>query len=258
MKNILSLTNRQVLQQFAWSNVLLAFDFDGTLAPIVSKPERAVMRPTTRQLLEQVAKLYPCIVISGRAQLDARRMLRGVGVREIIGNHGLEPFGATVRLMYEVQRWRCLLEKRLAALRGVTVEDKTYSIAVHYRHSRAKKKARAAILRAASSLGRTRLIGGKQVVNIIPDGAPHKGIALEHERTRLLCDTAIYVGDDETDEDVFTLDQPGQLLAIRVGLESTSAASFYIRSQREIDTFMQVLVQLRQKAGIEESRTRGL
>ena len=76
MRNILSRANREVLQQFAWSKVLLAFDYDGTLAPIVSKPERAIMRPTTRRLLEELVKLYPCMVISGRAQRDAMRRLR--------------------------------------------------------------------------------------------------------------------------------------------------------------------------------------
>jgi trehalose-6-phosphatase len=79
-----------------------------------------------------------------------------------------------------------------------------------------KKLARAAILEAAASLGDVRIVGGKQVVNLLPKGAPDKGKALERERERLCCDTAIYVGDDETDEDVFALDQPTRLLSIRV------------------------------------------
>ena len=109
---------------------------------------------------------------------------------------------------------------------GRRIEDKGFSIAVHYRQSREKKNALAAILEAAARLGNVRVIGGKQVVNILPDGAPHKGIALERERERLRCDTAIYVGDDETDEDVFALDQPGRLLAIRVGAASASQAPY--------------------------------
>jgi trehalose-phosphatase len=101
-----------------------------------------------------------------------------------------------------------LLGRRLSPFKGVRIENKTFSVAVHYRRSREKKKARAAILEAAAALGPIRVIGGKQVVNILPEGAPHKGIALERERHRLRRDTAIYVGDDETDEDVFGLDQP--------------------------------------------------
>jgi trehalose 6-phosphate phosphatase len=250
MKNILARVNREILQQFAWSKVLLAFDYDGTLAPIVSKPARATMQPSTRRLLEELAKLYPCVVISGRAQRDAIRRLRGVGIREIVGNHGMEPGHATSRIADMVARWRPLLDERLAGLRGVEIEDKVFSVAIHYRQSRQKKLARNAILRAASTLRDVRLIGGKQVVNILPNGAPHKGIALERERARLKCDTAIYVGDDETDEDVFALDQPGQLLTIRVGRHRSSAAAYFIESQREIDELLRVLLKFRQEASV--------
>jgi trehalose 6-phosphate phosphatase len=119
---------------------------------------------------------------------------------------------------------------------------------VHYRGSRHKKLARAAILQAAAKLGEVRLIPGKQVVNILPPNAPHKGMALEAERVRLHCDTVIYVGDDETDEDVFMLDQPGRLLTIRVGLSKKSAASYYLKRQNEIDVFLELLISLRPKA----------
>ena len=70
---------------------------------------------------------------------------------------------------------------------------------------------------------------------MLPEGAPHKGLALLKERDRLRCDTAIYVGDDVTDEDVFGLDEPGRLLAIRVGPSSPSQASYYVRSQAAVD-----------------------
>ena len=252
MRNIFSRANRDVLRQFAWSKVLLAFDYDGTLAPIVSKPERAMMRGSTRKLLEALVKMYPCIVISGRSQRDALRRLHGVGVHEIVGNHGMEPWHTTTELAEAVAGWRPLLEKGLSGRRGVKVEDKVFSLAVHYRQSREKKEARAAILSAAAALGDVRLIGGKQVINILPHGAPHKGIALDRERARLKCDTAIYVGDDETDEDVFALDQPGQLLSIRVGRYRPSAAAYYIESQRDIDTLLSTLIELRRQGGVAE------
>ena len=76
-----------------------------------------------------------------------------------------------------------------------------------------------------------RIIGGKLTVNFLVPDAPHKGLALERERAHFACDTVIYVGDDETDEDVFQLDRPGQLLSIRVGLKRSSAAPYYIRHQ---------------------------
>ena len=59
MKHILARGNRSLLAQFAWSNVLLGFDFDGTLAPIVSDPAKAQLRAKTRALLGKVCGLYP-------------------------------------------------------------------------------------------------------------------------------------------------------------------------------------------------------
>jgi trehalose 6-phosphate phosphatase len=141
-----------------------------------------------------------------------------------------------------VSQWRRILTPRLAGLAGVVLEDKVYSLAVHYRHSREKKKARATIQRAVLALGDVRMIRGKQVVNLLPPGAPHKGMALEKARARFGCDTAIYVGDDETDEDVFALDQPGRLLTIRVGENRHSQASYYIRAQAEIDRLLRALL----------------
>lgn len=243
MMNILSQANRVILQEFVCSKVLLAFDYDGTLAPIVTDPERARMRVRTRDLLSALAKLFPVVVISGRAQSDLLKKLRGAGVREMIGNHGMEPRHASRRYIAEVERWLPLLHAAVAAFKGVEVEDKGYSVAIHYRVSREKKEARAAILRAAAKLDDVRVVGGKQVVNILPRGAPHKGIALEGARQRLHCDTAIYVGDDETDEDVFALDQPGRLLSIRVGKKRGSAASYYLVNQGAIDDFMAALIE---------------
>ncbi len=249
MKNILSHQNRHVLEQFAWSKTLVAFDFDGTLAPIVPEREHAAMRVTTRRLLVQVAVRYPCVVISGRGLADTAKRVSGIPLREVIGNHGLEPMRATHRALGEVRRWAALLERHLRELRGVAIEDKSYSLAVHYRHSRAKKQAREAILEAARALGQVRIVGGKQVINILPVGAPHKGFALERARDRLGCDTAIYVGDDDTDEDVFALDQPGRLLTIRVGSTKKSLAAYSIRNQHETDSLLRALIQLRESDG---------
>ena len=245
MRDLLSRRHRDVLRQFAWSNVLLAFDFDGTLAPIVAEPDRATMRPMTRRLLESAAERYPIVVISGRTRADTRGRLHGIGVRQVIGNHGIEPLHATDRIARQVQEWLPSLRARLARFKGVRIEDKDFSVAVHYRLSRRKRAARAAILAAAASFQDVRVIGGKLVVNILPNGAPHKGMALERAREEFRCDTAIYVGDDETDEDVFTLDQPGRLLSVRIGARRSSAASYFVRNQAAIDRLLQSLIALR-------------
>jgi trehalose 6-phosphate phosphatase len=175
-------------------------------------------------------------------------------VRGVVGNHGVEPWETSRELADEVQRWRPLLEQRLSGLPGVTIEDKSFSVSVHYRRARNKEDARARILEAAAALGDVRVIGGLQVVNILPPGAPHKGTALLRERERLGCDSAIYVGDDDTDEDVFTLEDPCRLLGIRVGPSRDSAAKYSIASQADVDELLRVLVELRREKRTEISR----
>jgi trehalose 6-phosphate phosphatase len=242
MRYILARANRQVLRRFACSRVLLAFDFDGTLAPIVARPERAAMRRTTRALLESVAARYPCVVISGRARSDVVGRLAGLDAIDVVGNHGVEPWQTSVDRLRNVRRWPPLISAELASLRGVRIEDKGYSVAIHYRQSREKQKVRDAVQRAADRLGDVRLIPGKQVVDLLPRDAPHKGIALERARARHRCETAIYVGDDETDEDVFALDQTDRLLSIRVGRRPASRAPYYLRNQAEIDRLLRRLL----------------
>lgn len=247
MKNILARGQREVLEQITSSSVLVGFDFDGTLSPIVEDPERAQLRARTRRLLTTLSELYPVAVISGRAQGDVRKRLGDVSVQAVVGNHGLEPWGAAERYARQARRWLARLGRELEPHRGVVIEDKTYSLSVHYRKSRAKRAAREAIMAAAERLPGARVVGGKLVVNIVPEGAPHKGIALERERDRLRCDTAIYVGDDDTDEDVFALDRPGRLLSIRVGKKPSSAAPYCIEDQAAIDALIRALIELRRK-----------
>ncbi len=245
MQHILSPSSREILQQLAWANVLVAFDYDGTLAPIVSDPAKAAMRRSTRDLLARVADRYPCAVISGRAQHDTEQWLDGIAVRAVVGNHGIEPTRSPEAFARIVRAWLPKLEAALGASPGVILEDKRLSLAIHYRASREKKKALATIQHAVTSLGAGRVIEGKLVVNLLPPGAPHKGMALERVRAQLGCDTALYVGDDRIDEDVFALDQPGLLTSVRVGKSSRSRASFYLATQREIDELLRVLLTAR-------------
>jgi trehalose 6-phosphate phosphatase len=237
--------NQDLLEMFAWSNVLLAFDYDGTLAPLVHAPSRATMRAATRRWLRRTSRLYPSVVITGRAKADALVRLRHLEVCRVIGNHGAEPSTHQRALRRQVTQWLPVLESRLSSRQGIFIENKGVSVALHYRHARKRRSAQHAILAAAQSLPNVRVIGGKLVVNLVVPDAPHKGLALERERAAFGCDTVIYVGDDETDEDVFQLDRPGKLLSIRVGRKRASAASYYLRNQLEIDRFLRTLVMLR-------------
>ena len=128
---------------------------------------------------------------------------------------------------------------------GVVIEDKRFSLAIHFRQSRQRVAARNAIVEAAKTLGRLRIVGGKLVINLVPHDAPHKGLALASERRRLACDTALYVGDDDTDEDVFARDEPGRLLGVRIGVSRRTEAPYALRQQTDIDVLLARLASLR-------------
>jgi trehalose 6-phosphate phosphatase len=242
---LFSPSNLKLLEMFASSNVLLVFDYDGTLAPLVDSPADARLRPSTQRLLRRASKLCPCVVITGRAQADAVGRLRGLEVCRVVGNHGAEPSPNGHAIQRRVHQWLPLLKARLAGRQGVIIENKELSVAVHYRQARNRSSTRRAVLSAARSLENVRLVGGKLVVNVLASEAPHKGLAMERERAHFACDTVIYVGDDDTDEDAFRIDRPGQLLSIRVGQKRTSAAPYYVRNQAEIDRLLATLVELR-------------
>src|ERR1051326_126116 len=243
--DILAQKNAAVLASFASSNVLLGFDFDGTLAPIALTPERARMRPRTRRLLAAVARRYPCVVISGRSYDDLVKRLRRLPVWYLIGNHGLEPWAGGAGIPARVHEGADHLRRALAPCPGVVVEDKTYSATVHYRRARDKRRVKAAITQAIRGLRGVRVLGGDQAINLIPAGGPNKGLALQRVRRILACDLAIYVGDDETDEDAFGSAPRDQLLAVRVGRACRSRAGYRLRTQSDIDRLLTFLLTLR-------------
>jgi trehalose 6-phosphate phosphatase len=93
-----------------------------------------------------------------------------------------------------------------------------------------------------------RVIGGKLVFNVVSRRAPHKGLALLAARDRAGCDTAFYIGDDETDEDVFSIEEPGRLVTVRVGMSRRSQARYFIRGQTEIDALLEALISCRSQS----------
>lgn len=248
MNDILNPSHHEVIAQVAWAQTLLAFDFDGTLAPIVDARDDAAMRPKTHALLTRLSDLFPCVIISGRSVEDVSKRVRGIRFKHVIGNHGLEPGRGMADFEAITQCIKPLLVESLHSLQGVDIEDKKYSLAIHYRRSRSKRTAQTAISESLSALPTpVRIILGKQVVNVLPEAAPHKGDAIRQLRSLLGADVAFYVGDDVTDEDVFEMDEPGRLFSVRVGHSKASAAEFYVRTQHDVDALLEQLLRQRQK-----------
>jgi trehalose 6-phosphate phosphatase len=249
MMYLLSKENVDVLARFAWSKGVLAFDYDGTLAPIVPDRTRAFMTARTRSLLAQACRLYPCAVISGRRSREVWGFLGDMPIRHVLGNHGMEPGRDLGQFADLMARARKSLEGALSRQPGVEIEDKTYSLSVHYRRSRQRTQARLKVEQAIARLSfPVRTVPGKCVVNVLPKRAKTKGDALLAIRKKEQADTALYFGDDDTDEDVFRLDEPGRLTTVRIGYAADSAAAYYLRKQSEIDGVLRRLITARKKA----------
>ncbi len=237
MKDLFSPDGLRLLESFCYANTLFAFDFDGTLAPIVADPEAAACRPCVREALDRLAQLAPVAILSGRGLRDLRPRLPD-SIRHVAGNHGLEGLGISARDAERARRQARGWLREIGEWRGppgLEVEDKAYSVSLHYRHAKSRREAKTRIERKVLELSPApRIIPGKCVVNLLPEGAPHKGIALMNAMERTRTRAAIYVGDDDTDEDVFRLPAPPRVLSIRVGKKATSGARFYLAKQGQI------------------------
>lgn len=242
---ILSRRNLPVLAHFAASNVLVAFDYDGTLAPIASTPAAARMRPSTRKLLTRVARAYPCVVISGRRVHDLEARVRPVPVWHLVGDHGSEPLGTQRATSAHVHEWVAELKRHVPRQRGLVFEQKRNTLTVHYRHARDKGRLLELLATAIGHLRDARTLYSPEAINILPANGANKGLALQQMCQAFACDTAIYVGDDESDEDAFASAGPEQLLSIRVGTKHPSAAQYRLRRQTDVDGLLELLLKLR-------------
>ncbi len=241
---ILTPEHIRTLAGFALSNVLLAFDYDGTLAPIAPRPEDAHMRPATRRLLTSVARAYPTVVISGRALGDVTAMLDRVPLWHVYGNHGLEPSVTARDAAAGTREWIAQLAPHLPPQLGIRIEDKGHTLTLHFRGVRDRGRALAAIERAVQALPDVLILRGKEAINVLPRGGGNKGVALRQALQTFACHQAIYVGDEETDEAAFAAGGE-RTLAIRVERSEDSNARYHIGSQNEIDVLLRTLLALR-------------
>lgn len=246
MRDALSPAALAELRHFVVGKILLAFDLDGTLAPIAPRPDDAVVPDEVQHLLAVLAVRAPVAIITGRAVRDARRML-WFAPRYVVGNHGAEgvPGDEAAAAGYAAlcRRWCNEVEKSGVRQRlpGTLVEDKTYSLALHYRLARQPDEARESLLALARTLAPLpRIVEGKRVLNLVPPAARHKGEALRALIGHAGAPRALYIGDDVTDEDVFELRLPG-VRTIRVEPEGESAADLCVKRQQDVSMLLREL-----------------
>jgi trehalose 6-phosphate phosphatase len=191
-------------------------DVDGTLAPIVARPELAAVPEETRAEVQRLARRYALVAaVSGRSGADAERLV-GVDGVVYVGVHGLE-------LAPEAERWRATL-RPFAAEQWPWVEDKGLTVAFHWRQAPDEDEA---VRDLQDVAGRAESVGlearwGRKVLELRPPVAADKGTAVRALLSARGLRRALYAGDDTTDLDAFRgLD--GLELGVRVAVASPEA-----------------------------------
>ncbi len=256
MSYALSTAGLERLRGFVTPRSLLAFDVDGTLAPIVARPWGARIPSELQHRLATFTKKSTVAIITGRGVDDARRMLE-FNPAYLIGNHGCEglPGFESASGIYASECAQWLEELRDEGeswldMPGVTLEEKTYSLTFHYRHTARRDDVLHSLeSRAAKLVPLPRIIHGDCVLNLVPPEAPHKGDALHALLEHSGCEHALYVGDDTTDEDVFRLDIP-ELLSVRVHQSDDTAAELYLHGQEDVVELLDAIDRFMESASV--------
>lgn len=245
MRYLFSSAGNAAMADAVGAGSLIGLDFDGTLSPIVPLPENAVVSQRMTRSLNALTGLAKVAIISGRSVDD---VLRRIPSRPcyLLGNHGMEGLPGTRDLCLNARKlstdWMRQLQQadtHEPACTGVVIEDKGYSLALHYRLCSDRDAARRCIEQWLALLSpQPRLIQGHCVVNLLHPDAPDKGRAFATLLAMSGCSRAVYIGDDETDELVFR-GAPDNWLTVRVGYAMDSAAHFFLQQQAEVGVLLE-------------------
>ncbi|MEP6571502.1 MAG: trehalose-phosphatase [Gemmatimonadota bacterium] len=243
---------------------VLFLDLDGTLAPLVRRPEQARIPGFARRQLIRLRRSGAAVVIvTGRSTLTAVRIAGLESFRDfsdpaslteaIIGNHGADmlrsrqPEPWIVTRGASPARYRAGLEAAVLKWPGAWVEIKEHSLAVHYREV---PRAEPFLFRDARSVmrgSRFEVRRGNCVLDVRARGV-HKGAAVLHwlrlmEGGATPRDEVLYAGDDTTDEDAFRA-LGHSALTIAVG-RRTRGARFRSRSPESFAHWLRRLADAR-------------
>ena len=241
MRHFFTKTGFQDLKKLSISKTLFAFDYDGTLTALTPRISEAKLSLKTKNLLKKLHTYVPIVIVSGRSVSDLKATC-SFKPTLFIGNHGLEGIGIGKQkkiIFYKIcKKWKEKLVQNISNISGVELEYKKYSLAIHYRYAHRRAKIKHLLLKYVSELYPSpKIILGKSVINLLPNYELNKGVALKKTIQKLKVTHAVYIGDDQTDEDVFRL--PGNsILKIRVGKKKSSAAHFYLKNHFEINRFL--------------------
>ena len=233
--------------------LFLLLDYDGTLCPIVPRPDLAVCPPQVKVLLEKLrdSPKVRVAIISGRALEDLKDKVRVQGII-YVGNHGLEvenPAGTHRKKLSperqdELRKIRDSLETNLKSVPGILFEDKGPILTVHYRNAPREFALRVqeAAERALQPFpDRWQASPGKKIVEIRPQADFDKGKTVKEILNRFPSGKPlpVYLGDDRSDEDAFrVIGSQGISVWVGPGVASASA-QYFLRDPEEVRGFLQ-------------------
>jgi trehalose-phosphatase len=241
-----------IADQIGDRQVVFFLDFDGTLAPIVERPEAATLPPRTRQLIADLATRHYVAIVSGR-DLDDLRERVGLDSVYYAGSHGFQIVGpeGQPREREEARRFLPVLEdaeailtRRLASIEGAEVDRKRYGVAVHFR--RASECAAGTVRNIIEDVQRTysglRIGQGRKVFELRPHIPWDKGRAIgwliQVMGLKASSVFPICIGDDVTDEDAFrAIAGKGVAIVVR-GREGSTRANYVLDDQTAVREFM--------------------
>ncbi|RNC80856.1 MAG: trehalose-phosphatase [Phycisphaera sp.] len=233
--------------------LLIACDYDGTLAPIVSNPSDARADRESLVALRALAHLPSThvAVISGRSLSDLSEMMGETDGIHLVGSHGSEfDVGFAQEISKEAKELRDRVLEELERVAetgdGFGIETKPASIAFHYRNAN-EVKAQEAVRTIESGCAAWDGVHVKRGKMVIELGVvnTNKGKALETLRKRLGASACLFMGDDVTDEDAFAM-LTGPDVGIKVG-PGASAASYRVGDTHDIAKLLARVTQLRQE-----------
>ena len=231
----------------------LFLDYDGTLTPIVSRPEDAALPISTKNSIKKLRfnPRFKIAIISGRSLKDAKNMVR---IKDIIyaGNHGLEieyEKGKVLRPKIArgsgvfLKKIKIALNRELHNIKGARVEDKGFTLSMHFRmvslNQRSRvKKVFARIVRPYLMSNKVKVSSGKMVLEVRPRVDWHKAKALLWLLRKNRGCFPIYIGDDVTDMDAFrAIKDIG--MSIFVGKPTGKIrADYFLKNPRETGSFI--------------------
>jgi len=234
----------------AASGVAVFLDYDGTLTPIAPRPELAILSPSMRSTLHLLAKHWPTTIVTGRSLEQIRRLVDVPGLT-YAASHGFDIHGPGLRHQVGRNARNAIhaayidVTRKVGDIEGVLIENKTFSVAVHFRLVAPENTRR--VIDAVRSTGlqhRLRVTGGKQVIELRPDIDWDKGAAIRWLAGRHPGRIPLFIGDDLTDEDGFRAIADSGITILVAAEPRETAARFTLQGVDAVETFLQRLCRI--------------